>query len=95
MGSLVYEVKSNDEDSQKTFHFFLSKDTLVTGNLDFFLTDCLNKELVLENMAAADTAVEGMMAILNEIIDNILTQVDKMEADIRDLLWRLQKSNRE
>lgn len=92
-GSLIYQLKADDEDSQKIFHFFLSENILVTGNLDFLNTEGLNKEVVLQNMSAADTAVEGMMAIISAAIENILSQIDMMEADIRDLLWQLRKSN--
>lgn len=92
-GSLVYEVDPGDENSQKIFHFFLSQDILITSDLDFLETEGLDKELVLQNMEAVDTAIEGMMAIIDEIIDKILSQIDAMELDIQKLLWKLQKSN--
>ncbi|AQQ53368.1 magnesium transporter CorA family protein [Planococcus lenghuensis] len=92
-GSLIYEVKPNDENSQKIFHFFLSRDTLITGNVDFINAKSMDKELVLQNMETVDTAIEGMMTIIDEVIDSILTQIDAMEMSIRDLLWKLQKSN--
>ncbi|MFC3212660.1 magnesium transporter CorA family protein [Planomicrobium okeanokoites] len=92
-GSLVYKLKPHDKDSRKVFRFYLSEDTLITGNLDFLETEGLDKELVLQNMATADTAIEGMMAIIDEVIASILIQVDATEVAIRKLLWELQKSN--
>ncbi|WP_084243483.1 magnesium transporter CorA family protein [Planomicrobium okeanokoites] len=92
-GSLVYQLKPHDKDSRKVFRFYLSEDTLITGNLDFLETEGLDKELVLQNMATADTAIEGMMAIIDEVIASILIQVDATEVAIRKLLWELQKSN--
>ncbi len=94
-GSLIFGVKPADEDSQKIFRFFLSEDILITDNPDFFSAAGLDKELAQRNMGAASTAVEGMMTIINEIITGILEQIDEMEKDIRELMWKLKKSNGE
>lgn len=92
-GSLVFGVNPADEDSQKILHFFLSENMLITSNLDFFSVEDLDKELIRKNMESADTAVEGMMSITNEIITDILGQIDEMEINVRKLMWKLEKSN--
>ncbi|AQQ52338.1 magnesium transporter CorA family protein [Planococcus lenghuensis] len=94
-GSLVYNLDPADRDTQQIFHFFLSRDTLITGNMDFLERTAMDKELVLENMKTTDTAIEGLMIIIDVVIDGFLKQIDAMEVDIRDLIWKLQQSNGE
>lgn len=94
-GSLVYSLNPADRNTQQVFHFFMNRNTLVTGNMDFLNRAEIDKQLVLRNMETTDTAIEGLMIIIDMVIDGFLTQIDAMEVDIRDLLWDLQKSNGE
>ncbi|WP_198038763.1 magnesium transporter CorA family protein [Planococcus lenghuensis] len=92
-GSLVYKLDPADRETQQIFHFFLSRDMLITGNRDFSSWADMAKEPMLRKMETTDTAIEGLMIIAGTLITGFLKQINALAMDIQDLRWDLKKSN--
>ncbi|KKI94149.1 hypothetical protein WQ54_01020 [Bacillus sp. SA1-12] len=93
-GSLVYDQNFHDEREYKIFQFFLSKDTLVTVDLDFSLFKHANIELMLRKIAKADKPIDGFLFILLELLAEYLIKIDDFENELRKLIWEIHKKNK-
>lgn len=83
-GSLIYEQKLKDQNEYQLFHYFLTKDFIITINLN------PNK---IKNMNTADNAIEGMLLMLSELLNTCIDNIDKFELRLNDLFWKIKKKN--
>ncbi|GAB3071264.1 magnesium transporter CorA family protein [Salinicoccus sesuvii] len=94
-GSLIYDHNLSDSDSEKIFHFCLTRNFLLTDYLKFEVFHSINTSNTMTKMNHTHTPIEGFMVIINIILNNYLQKIDVFEKRINDLLWRLEKKNNE
>ncbi|MBB5181428.1 Mg2+ and Co2+ transporter CorA [Planomicrobium koreense] len=92
-GSLIYRQSQHDKNELDVFHFYLSRDILVTNELDFDKDADLDKDTLLKQMEGAATTVELMMVFLGHMVSSILHKIDKFEERLRNLLWEISENN--
>jgi magnesium transporter len=92
-GSLVYKQNLNKEQDYKIFHFYLTKDILVTYGLDWNKLTRPNLEELQLQLGQTENAVEGFLLLLGELINDLLMEIDQFEADLRALIWSVKKRN--
>ncbi|MDN7246682.1 magnesium transporter CorA family protein [Planococcus shenhongbingii] len=92
-GSLIYRQNPKKKDDLEVFHFYLSKDILVTNELDFETDEDLDKDSVLRQMKETESTTELMMILLGDMISSILHKIDVFEEQLRNLLWEIRERN--
>lgn len=92
-GSLIYRQSAEKKQDIAAFHFFLSRDLLLTNELSFELDEDLSREPLLKQMESASSAVELMMIILGDMASSILHKIDGFEEQLRNLLWEIREKN--
>jgi magnesium transporter len=92
-GSLIYQQTLEDQQDYDFFHFFLTREFLITVNFKFDVIDSVNEDLLLKQMDAADNAIEGFFVFLGQILDSNLTKIDGYEKKLNDLLWKVKQRN--
>ncbi|HSP23288.1 MAG TPA: magnesium transporter CorA family protein [Planococcus sp. (in: firmicutes)] len=93
-GSLIYRQSQHDKGELDVFHFYLSRDILVTNQLDFEKDADLDKETLLKQMEASTTTIELMMVVLGHMVSSILHKIDQFEERLRNLLWEISENNK-
>lgn len=92
-GSLIYRQNAENKQDIEAFHFYLSRDFLLTNELNFKADEDLNREPMLKQMESASSAVELMMIILGDMASSILHKIDGFEEQLRNLLWEIREKN--
>jgi magnesium transporter len=92
-GSLIYRQNPKKKDDLNTFHFYLSRDILITNELEFEMDDDLDRESVLKQMEEAESTIELMMILLGDMTSSILQKIDIFEEQLRNLLWEIRERN--
>lgn len=93
-GSLIYRQSQLDKDELDVFHFYLSRDILVTNQLDFESDADLDKETLMKQMDESATTIELMMVLLGHMVSAILHRIDQFEERLRNLLWEISENNK-
>ncbi|GIN19105.1 MAG TPA: Mg2+ transporter protein, CorA-like protein [Bacillus bacterium] len=91
VGSLNYLCNPENADSYELLHFYISKDTLITFDLDIDSIFDYGKEVLLEQFQKCDNAIEGFLLTIGEVLKNFLDGID----DFEEKLLRLEKVIRE
>lgn len=92
-GSLVYLQHADEKDNRYVFHFYLTRNEMVTANLDLSKLDYANVKAMKEKMHHSETPVEGFLVLLGEITAHFLMEIDKFEVKLWDLLWEIKLRN--
>lgn len=92
-GSLIYRQSQERKNELEVFHFYLSKDILVTNEVDFETDEDLDKKQILKQMDQSESAVEVMMVLLGDMVSSILHKIDAFEEQLRNLLWEIREKN--
>lgn len=92
-GSLIYRQSQERKNELEVFHFYLSKDILVTNEVDFETDEDLDKEQILKQMDHSESTIEVMMVLLGDMVGSILHKIDVFEEQLRDLLWEIREKN--
>ncbi|KIL49251.1 magnesium transporter CorA family protein [Jeotgalibacillus soli] len=92
-GSLIYLQDIQEQNKQHLFHFFITKDFLITGHLDFNLLDEVDEKELKKMLEQASTPIEGFMIILGSIVSSFFQEIDTFEERLSDLLWKVKKKN--
>ncbi|PKG21502.1 magnesium transporter CorA family protein [Niallia nealsonii] len=92
-GSLIYHREVDNKDSYELFHFFLTKDILIT--LDYKDNSLhLNNHIDIHKEIKRGTSpVEGFMVILGSIMTEILYRIDSYEERLDKLIWDIKEKN--
>lgn len=85
-GSLIYEQKLKEQNEYQLFHYFLTKDFIITINLN-------PNKIKIKTMNTADNAIEGMLLMLSELLNTCIDNIDKFELRLNDLFWKIKKKN--
>ncbi len=94
-GSIVYYQDAEDQSEQTVLHYSLSRETLITSQIDFSLLHATSEEQLIKNMHTAGDAIEGFMILLGEIVASFLQGIGEFENQLQDLLWRVKSKNNE
>ena len=94
-GSIIYYQDAEDQSEQTVLHYSLSRETLITSQIDFSLLHVSSEEQLMKNMHTAKDAIEGFMILLGEIVASFLQGIDEFENQLQDLLWRVKSKNNE
>lgn len=92
-GSLVYMQDINKKQGKDVFHFYLTRDELLTSDLDLNKLDYADVKAMKEKMHQSETAIEGFLVLIGEIMTHFLKEIDKFEVRLRDLLWDIKEHN--
>jgi len=94
-GMLHYQQDIHDHQNRSTIHYYLSADLLITNAIDFTLMHGLTKESMLSQLEHAESAIEGFMILLGEIVYSFNRDIDKFESRMHNLLWLVKEKNNE
>ncbi|TVT29392.1 Mg2+ transporter protein, CorA-like protein [Salinicoccus cyprini] len=94
-GSLVYDHDLEDPESERVFHFCLTREFLLTDHLDFDVFEKIDTSNIMTKLDLTHTPIEGFMVFINIILNSYLKKIDLFEGRINDLLWQLERKNNE
>lgn len=92
-GSLIYYQNIEERDKQTILHYHLSRNRLITSQVDESFFDKLSEQHLLKKMQHASNAIEGFMILIGEIVASFLHAIDEFEDRMHDLLWRIRVKN--
>ncbi|MCM3570517.1 magnesium transporter CorA family protein [Neobacillus mesonae] len=92
-GSLIYKQNWKKERDYKIFHFYLTKDMLVTVDLDWAELTQTNPDELQRQLERTETAAEGFLLLLGELVNDLLAKIDQFEEELRTLIWCVKKRN--
>ncbi|AZU64568.1 hypothetical protein CHR53_26910 [Neobacillus mesonae] len=92
-GSLVYKQSLNKEQDFKIFHFYLTKEILVTIDLDLTELSLTDLDELHHRLEQTENAVEGFLLLLGELMNELLVEIDQYEVALRKLIWGVKKRN--
>ncbi|WP_026572710.1 magnesium transporter CorA family protein [Bacillus sp. UNC438CL73TsuS30] len=84
--SLIYQQSFKEEQDNKIFHFHLTTNKWVTVDLDL-------SSFPLKGMDKAETAVDGFLLFLGELLNEMLGEIDQFEESLKTLIWSVRKQN--
>lgn len=89
-GSLVYRQNFSQEDDYQIFHFYLTKEVLVTVDLEW---QAHNPDLFYRQLDWMENAVDGFLFFLGELVNDLLLEIDRFEAELKTLVWCVRNRN--
>ncbi len=92
-GSLVYIQDLHEKQERRVFHFYLTRNELVTADLNLNELDYLDVKAMKEKMHQSETSIEGFFVLIGEIMAYFLKEIDKFEVRLRDLIWDVKERN--
>ncbi|REB07999.1 Mg2+ transporter protein, CorA-like protein [Sporosarcina sp. BI001-red] len=92
-GRLTYEQSMHCKDENKTFSFFLTKDTLLTSQLNQELFPSEAREEMEQKLNTSENAVQAFIVLLNAVLHKFLEQIDQFEYRLRELIWGIKDNN--
>ncbi|MDQ6595140.1 Mg2+ transporter protein, CorA-like protein [Bacillus salipaludis] len=84
--SLIYQQSFKEEQDNKIFHFYLTNEKWVTVDLEW-------STFPLKEMDKSETAVDGFLLFLGELLNEMLGEVDQFEESLKTLIWSVRKRN--
>ena len=92
-GSFVYRQDINEKGDFSILHFYLTKDCLVTFNLDPLLIEKTSIDQLLKLMNSSKDAIEAFFVLQGELMNEFLYGVDQFEIKLRNLIWQFHNEN--
>ncbi len=92
-GRVTYDQNMREKTEARTVAFFLTENTLITSVL---ARDCFPREAREElekKLELADNAVQAFVIFLNTVLHKFLSQIDRFEHQLRELIWGIQENN--
>lgn len=90
VGSLNYLCDPKNADSYELLHFYISNDHLITIDLDIDSIFDYDREWLLKQFNKCESAIEGFLLIIGEVLNNFLDGID----DFEEKLLKLEKTIR-
>ncbi|MBG9543847.1 Mg2+ transporter protein, CorA-like protein [Cytobacillus firmus] len=91
-GSLIYQQTTKEQHENSLFHYFLTRDFLLTVDFDSNVIQS-DESLLLKKMDYTNNAIDGFFVILGEILSDNIKKIDKFEVRLNDLLWKIKDKN--
>ncbi|RWR12415.1 magnesium transporter CorA family protein [Siminovitchia fortis] len=85
VGSLNYLCDPENADSYELLHFYISKDLLITIDLDIDSIFDYDLKSVLEQFRMCENAIEGFLLIIGKVVNNFLDGIDDFEEKLLSL----------
>ncbi len=92
-GRLTYEQSMRSKDENKTVSFFLTKDTLLTSQLNQNLFPEEARKEMEQKLEVSENAVQAFIVLLNAVLHKFLEQIDQFEYRLRELIWGIKDNN--
>lgn len=92
-GSLVYMQSAKEEEDKSVFHFYLTREQLITANIDFLKLDHVNVKAMRGKMHEAQNPIEGFLVLVSHITSHFLKKIDAFELELHDLFWKIKERN--
>jgi magnesium transporter len=92
-GSLIYQKSFSEKQDYEIFHFYLTKDRLVTVNLELSLLKQINPEVLGRLIDRTENAVDGFLVYIGALLNDMLMEIDQFEEKHNKLIWSIQKRN--
>ncbi|MGG1396948.1 magnesium transporter CorA family protein [Bacillus salipaludis] len=84
--SLIYQQSFKEEQDNKIFHLYLTNDKWVTVDLEW-------STFPVKEMDKTETAVDGFLLFLGELLNEMLEEIDQFEESLKTLIWSVRKRN--
>lgn len=92
-GSLIYKQNFEVEDDFKIFHFYLTRNQLITIDFELFTLKQMNHATFNKRMEQTENAVEGFLLLLGDLMNEMLVEIDLFEETLKNLIWNVRKRN--
>ena len=92
-GSLIYQKSFDEERDFKIFHFYLTKNLLVTVDLELTVLKQIKSEVLGRLIDRTENAVDGFLVFLGALLNDMLVEIDQFEEELNKLIWRIRKRN--
>ncbi|MED4534332.1 magnesium transporter CorA family protein [Metabacillus fastidiosus] len=92
-GSLIYKQSFEDELDYEIFHFYLTKERLITVDLDLSVFKYINADSIFEQMDRTENALDGFLVFIGELMNEMLYGIDQYEEALKKLIWTMHKKN--
>ena len=92
-GSLIYQKSFTEERDFEIFHFYLTKNLLVTVDLELLLLKGINPEVLERLIDKTENAVDGFLVFLGALLNDMLVEIDQFEEALNQLIWSIRKRN--
>ncbi|MGG3805033.1 magnesium transporter CorA family protein [Metabacillus fastidiosus] len=92
-GSLIYKQSFEDELDYEIFHFYLTKERLITVDLDLSVFKYINADSIFEQMDRTENALDGFLIFIGELMNEMLYGIDQYEEALKKLIWTMHKKN--
>ncbi|MEC2078027.1 magnesium transporter CorA family protein [Metabacillus fastidiosus] len=92
-GSLIYKQSFEDELDYEIFHFYLTKERLITVDLNLSVFKYINADSIFEQMDRTENALDGFLIFIGELMNEMLYGIDQYEEALKKLIWTMHKKN--
>ncbi|MBD7907616.1 magnesium transporter CorA family protein [Sporosarcina gallistercoris] len=92
-GRLTYEQSMQSKNDNRTFSFFLTKDTLLTSDLDQKLFPEEARAEMEQKLNDSENALQAFVVLLNAVLHKFLEQIDHFEYRLREMIWDIKDNN--
>ncbi|MGG0643918.1 magnesium transporter CorA family protein [Sporosarcina gallistercoris] len=92
-GRLTYEQSMQSKNDNNTFSFFLTKDTLLTSELNHELFPKEAREEMERKLVKSENAPQAFIVLLNAVLHKFLEQIDQFEYRLREMIWGIKDNN--
>jgi magnesium transporter len=92
-GSLIYQQNFQVEHDFKIFHFYITKDRLITVNFIPSTLKHINPEYLFRQINQTENAVDGFLVFLGALMNEMLVEIDQFEVELKKLIWSIRKRN--
>jgi magnesium transporter len=92
-GSLIYDQNFEEEQDFKIFHFYLTKDRLITVNLIPSSLKHIDYQSLFRQINQTENAVDGFLLFIGELMNERLVEIDQFESKLKTLVWSIRKRN--
>ncbi|WP_158538425.1 magnesium transporter CorA family protein [Falsibacillus pallidus] len=92
-GSFVYRQDLHEKDDFTILHFYLTRNTLVTVNLNPALIQKTSMDQILRLVKSAEDAIDAFFILQGELMNEFLYGIDEFETKLRELIWKFYNDN--
>ncbi|MFF2447218.1 magnesium transporter CorA family protein [Neobacillus sp. NPDC058068] len=92
-GSLIYKHSFKQETDYQLFHFYVTKDQWISVDLELSVLKHIDSKGLLRKIGQTETAVDGFLLFLGELMNEMLVEIDGFEAELKSLIWSIRIKN--
>jgi magnesium transporter len=92
-GSLIFQKNFDEEQDFEIFHFYLTKNLLVTVDLELTVLKQIEPVVLERLIDRTENAVDGFLFFLGALLNDMLVEIDQFEEALNQLIWSIRKRN--